>query len=162
MEDLQLQIVRQNHRKKTDDNNRDNVSSSKPFIEANTIDTSLEEIKEKHIIPVFIKDNETIISHADFIESTMNIVNDIFNGETILKPSIKLSHPIKGRIPEAKNKAANELLEHEKTLYYERMAFVIEIPSVYDDIDGNQLCLTVGGVKALNLESNRNNSKGIL
>ena len=135
------------------------TSTNKPFIEANTIENSLEEIKEKHIIPVFIKDNETVISHSDFIEATMQAAADIFNGETILKPAVRLSHPIKGRIPEAKNKAANELLDHEKTLYYERMAFVIEIPSVYDEINGSRLSLTVGGVKALNLD-NLYNKKG--
>ena len=62
-------------------------------------------------------------------------------------------------MPEAKLKPAIELLEHEKTLYYERMAFVIEIPSVYDEIDGNTLSLTVGGVKAYNLD-NLYNRKG--
>ena len=103
----------------------------------------MEEIRERHIIPVFIKDNETVISHSDFIEATFQAAREIFHSETILRPSIRLSHPIKGRIPEAKNKPANELQEHEKTLYYERMAFVIEIPSVYDEIDGNQLSLTL-------------------
>jgi hypothetical protein len=34
-------------------------STAKPFIEANTLASSLGEISEKHIIPVFIKDNET-------------------------------------------------------------------------------------------------------
>ena len=135
------------------------ASTCKPFIEANTVENSLEEIKEKHIIPVFIKDNETVISHADFIEATMQATHQIFQGETILKPSVRLSHPIKGRVPDARNKPANELQEHEKTLYYERMAFIIEIPSVYDDIDGSQLSLTVGGVKALNLD-NLYNKKG--
>ncbi len=33
------------------------VSTAKPFIEANTFEYSLEEIRNKHIIPVFIKDN---------------------------------------------------------------------------------------------------------
>ena len=160
MELIQVQPVSQNHKEKTDyDSYLEETSSNKSFIEANTIESSLEEIKQKHIIPVFIKDNETVISHADFIESTMDIASDIFNGETILKPSIRLSHPIKGRIPEAKNKPANELLEHEKTLYYERMAFVIEIPTFRDEIDGNELRLTIGGVKALNLD-NLYNKKG--
>ena len=135
------------------------TSTSKPFIEANTIENTLEEIKEKHIIPVFIKDNETVISHADFIDATMQATSEIFYGETILKPSIRLSHPIKGRVPDARYKADIELEEHEKTIYYERMAFIIEVPSVYDDIDGNRLSLTVGGVKALNLD-NLYNKKG--
>jgi len=134
-------------------------SSDKAFIQANTIESSLEEIREKHIIPVFIKDNEPVISHFDFINATIDAANEIFNGENILKPSIRLSHPVKGRIPEAKNKAAVDLLEHEKTLYYERMAFVIEIPTISDVVDGNTLSLTIGGVKALNLD-NLYNKKG--
>ncbi len=135
------------------------LSTDKPFIQANTEESSLEDIKNNHIIPVFIKDNEPVISHFDFVEASMQVVSDIFNGETILNPNIRLSHPIKGRIPEAKNKPANELQEHEKTIYYERMAFIIEIPSVYDEIDGSRLSLTVGGVKALN-QDNLYNKKG--
>jgi hypothetical protein len=129
------------------------ISSDKPFIQANTVESSLEEIKQKHVIPVFIKDNEPVISHSDFIESTMDIVAGIFQRETILKPSVRLSHPIKGRIPDAKDKPANALQEHEKTLYYERMAFVIEVPSIQESIAGNSLSLTIGGVKAYNLDN---------
>jgi hypothetical protein len=58
-----------------------------------------------------------------------------------------------GRIPDAKHKPANQLHEHEKTLYYERMAFIIELPSFTAEIGGNQLSLTVGGVKAYNLDN---------
>jgi hypothetical protein len=135
------------------------VSTSKPFIQANTVEASFDEVRNKHIIPVFIKDNEPVISHVDFIESTSQMVSEIYHGEHILKPNIRVSHPIKGRVPEAKNKPANQLLEHEKTLYFERMAFVIEIPSIYDTINGNTLSLCVGGVKAYNLD-NLHNKKG--
>lgn len=128
-------------------------SSDKCFIDANTISCTLEEIKKDHLIPVFLKDNEPLISHSDFIETMMDTVFDSFNGEAILSPNIRLSHAIKGRIPGAKNKPANELLEHEKTLYYERMAFIIEIPTVYDEIEGNKLNLMVGGVKSFSLDS---------
>ena len=129
------------------------TSTSSPFIEANTVESTFDEIKKCHIIPVFIKDNEPLISQTDFIQATENIAADIFDGEIILKPSIRLSHPIKGRIPTAKDKPAIELEEHEKTLYYERMAFIIEIPSVSAEIDGSTLSLTIGGVKALNLDN---------
>jgi hypothetical protein len=108
---------------------------------------------------VFIKDNEPLISHADFIETTMGIVEELFEGETILEPNIRVSHPIKGRVPDAKNKPASELYDSEKTLFFERMAFVIEIPSVFDDVDGSTLTLTVGGVKSFNLD-NLYNKKG--
>ena len=129
------------------------LSNSKPFIEANTIPSTLQEIRRSHIIPVFSKDNEEVISHSNFIETTTNVVNELFSNELILKPNIRLSHPIKGRIPSARDKPVNQLLEQEKTIFYERMAFVIEIPSISDFIGGNQLSLTIGGVKAYNLDN---------
>lgn len=129
------------------------LSTDKPFIQANTEATHLQEIRDNHIIPVFIKDNEPLIAHTDFIESAMQVVSEVYAGETNLKPSIRVSHPIKGRIPEAKNKPANKLLEHEKTLYFERMAFIIEVPTISDHIAGNTLSLTIGGVKAYNLDN---------
>lgn len=129
------------------------TSTAKPFIEANTIPSTLEEIRNNHIIPVFIKDNETLISQAEFIDITMDCVSSVYSSERILSPSIRLSHPIKGRVPSAREKSANQLQEHEKTLYYERMAFVIEIPSVQDTIDGHTLSLMIGGIKAYNLDN---------
>lgn len=126
---------------------------SSVFIEANTIPASLEEIKQKHLIPVFIKDNEPLISQTDFIESTLDIMSDVFQGETIQMPSIRLSHPIKSRIPEAKHKTAEELEEWEKTIYYERMMFAVEVPSIYDEVAGHRLSLTVGGVKSYNADN---------
>lgn len=128
-------------------------SKRSSFIEANTIEASFEEIKQNHIIPVFVKDNEPLISHADFIEVTSLLAADIFQGEQILIPEVRVSHPIKGRIPEAKDKPANQLMEFEKTLYYERMAFVIEVPSIQSEIDGNILSLTIGGVKSYNQDN---------
>ena len=123
------------------------------FIEANTSPETYENIKHVHIIPSFAKDNETVISHTDFIDSVSSMAADVFKGEIISKPVIRVSHPITGRIPEAKGKAAKDLLEHEKTLYYERMAFIVEIATVKENIHGNQLNLTVGGVKAYNLDN---------
>ena len=131
-----------------------------PFIEANTVEASLEEIKAHHVIPVFHRDNQPLISHAEFIELTSEIVQQHFKPERILQPSIRLSHPIKGRIFEARYKSANELEEWEKTLWYERMCFVIEIPSISDEIDGQRISLTVGGIKAFNLDS-LNSKKGV-
>jgi len=129
------------------------VSTDKPFIEANTEETSLQIIKDSHLIPVFIKDNEALISHSDFIETAMQVVSEVYAGETILKPSIRVSHPIKGRIPEAKSKSADALEEWEKTIYYERMAFIIEVPSISDDVGSNNLSLTIGGIKAYSLDN---------
>jgi hypothetical protein len=133
-------------------------TNSNPFIEANTIEGSLEEITKRHIIPTY-RDSEALISQAEFIEITGDVVGEVFNAERIQKPQIRLSHPIKGRVPEARNIPAAQLNEWEKTLYYERMAFVQEISSITDTIDGQPLSLTVGGVKAYNLD-NLQNRKG--
>jgi len=126
-------------------------TSDRHFMVANTVPVSIEELSRRHTIPVFAKDNESTISHQEFIETVAYVSDQIFGGETILKPSVRVSHPVKGRIPSAVGKPAKELQEHEKTLYYERMAFAIEIPSISDKIAGNSLSLTVGGVRAYNL-----------
>lgn len=42
-------------------------TSTNPFIEANTQEVSLEHLKKDCIIPVFSKDNESTISHYQFI-----------------------------------------------------------------------------------------------
>ena len=134
-------------------------STQRSFIQANTVEGSYEEIKDRHIIPVFVKDNTTLISHADFIDATAEIAASVFQGEQLHKPAIRLSHPIKGRIPDARDKPVDQLAEYEKTLYYERMAFAIEIPTIKEDIDGNTLSLTVGGVKAYS-QDNLSSRKG--
>jgi hypothetical protein len=123
-------------------------TGERTFITANTVQVSLQEICNKHITPVFVRDNETVISHVDFIEATQQVVADTFWGERISSPVIRVSHPIKGRTPDAKDKPANQLLEHEQTLFYERMMFMIEVPGILGTVDGNQLSLCIGGVKS--------------
>ena len=139
--------------------NREVTSSEKTFILANTVPGTLEELKGEHIIPVFVKDNEPAISQSQFIETVFDLISQFYRGERILKPAIRLSHPIKGRIPDAKDKPACQLQEWEKTIYYQRMMFVIEIPSITDMIDGNSVNLTIGGIKSYN-EDNLNSKKG--
>lgn len=123
------------------------------FIEANTIEVSLEHLKNDCIVPVFAKDNECTISHYEFISNTLEVVEDVLNYQGILKPDIRASHVIKGRVPNAILKPAKELLEDEKTIYYERIAFAIEIPEISEIINGNRLNLVIGGVRSYNQEN---------
>ena len=129
------------------------VFPKRNFIEANTTEVSFSHLKNECTIPVFAKDNECTISHYEFIESTKEVVEDILDYKGVLKPDIRVSHVIKGRIPTAIGKPAKELLEHEKTTYYERLAFVIEIPEISAIINGNKLNLTIGGVRSYNQEN---------
>lgn len=125
----------------------------KPFIEANTQEIELLTLQQDCIIPVFSKDNEKTIAHQEFIDIAQECAYSIYSGETIEIPEIRVSHQIKGRTPDAIHKSAKELLEHEKTQYFERMAFIIKIPSITANIGGNTLSLTLGGVRAYNQEN---------
>jgi hypothetical protein len=126
---------------------KNDQQAEKPvFIEANTSPVELTVLKQHHIIPTY-KDSTPLISHADFVEVTDEVVHQIFSPEKILRPEICLSHPILGRVPEAKEKPVKELQDWEKTVYYERMAFCINIPSISDTICGQSVSMTVGGVR---------------
>lgn len=85
-------------------------------IEADTLPTSFSEVRLDHITPVFVKDNESLISQFDFIQVMAEDVRDVFRGKQILTPQVRVSHPIKGRTPEAKDKPASQLHNWERTL----------------------------------------------
>lgn len=133
-----------------------NVNSEyihKPFMEANTIQVEFNHLRNDCIIPVFSKDNEKTIAHQEFIDVVMNATLKMFPQHSISNPEIRVSHQIKGRTPDAIYKNAKDLLDNEKTVYYERMAFIIQIPSIVDTVNGNELALTLGGVRSYNLEN---------
>jgi hypothetical protein len=131
-----------------------------PFIEANTKEVTIEHLRSDCVVPVFSKDNEITISHPSFIEAVWEAANQIFPNERIEEPAIRVSHVIKGRTPEAIHKQVKDLLDEDKTVYYERMMFCFEIPTIHEDIEGNRLNLTIGGVRAYNHE-NLYSKKGV-
>lgn len=135
-------------------------SNARHFIEANTKEVDIFHLRNECVVPVFSKDNEITISHPNFIETVWDAANKFFPNERFLEPDIRVSHVIKGRVPDAIHKPVNQLLESDKTIYYERMAFCFEIPSIYEDIEGNRLNLTIGGVRAYNHE-NLYSKKGV-
>lgn len=131
-----------------------------PFIEANTIPMSLDVMQTQHLIPVFTKDNQALISQHEFIHTAYQVLSSVYSS-AIEGPYIRVSHPIKGRIPSARHKKAHELLPEEETIYYERMMFVYLIPSYTKNIDGKEMKLVIGGVKAYN-KDNLNKNGGAL
>jgi Domain of unknown function, B. Theta Gene description (DUF3871) len=127
--------------------------SSEHFITSNTEPILLQDLSGRCIIPVFSKDNESTISHQEFINTVAEIGSAFFSGQRMLKPAIRVSHPIKGRVPEAMGRPVQFLQESDKTVYWERMAFMIEFPEISELINGNRLSLTIGGVRSYNLEN---------
>lgn len=132
---------------------KNKVYPHNPFMEANTKAVSLSTLRNDCIIPVFSKDNEMTLAHQEFIDIALECVSEVFSNETIDEPEIRVSHQIKGRTAEAIYKPVKELLDHEKTQYFERMAFIIRIPSITESINGHEVSLTVGGVRAYNQEN---------
>jgi hypothetical protein len=126
--------------------------SSSNFIEANTKEVSLQHLKEECIVPVFAKDNELTISHFEFIDATKKVAETYFS-EQLNAPSIRISHQIKGRVPSAIGKPVKELLDNEKTIYYERMAFMIEVPNHQMVVNNQVLNLSIGGVRSYHQEN---------
>jgi hypothetical protein len=122
------------------------------FLEANSKQVTLSHLKKECIIPVY-SDNESTISHAQFIEATSEVVHDVFKGNHVLQPNVRISHVIKGRVPSAVGKPVKELSSDEKTIYYQRCAFMIEVPAFKENVNNNSLSLTIGGVRALNQEN---------
>jgi len=138
------------------------ISNNNNFIEANTQEVRLSHLRQDCTIPVFAKDNETTIPHFEFISAVGFVAQQLFPEGMVMMPNIRTSHIIKGRIPSAIGKPVKELLEHEKTIYYERMAFILEIPNIHTIVNNQKLNLTVGGVRSYseqNLFSNKSIEK---
>ena len=121
-------------------------SASVNFLEANTNAISLEELTEQCVVPTWAN-QELTISHQDFVSTVYDAACNVFAGETINTPEIRVSHVVKGRTANSLHKRTSELLDCEKTQFYQRLAFAFTIPSLHECIDGQRLELCVGGVR---------------
>ena len=117
------------------------------FIESNTSAISLEDLSEKCIVPTFA-DNTLTVSHQSFINSVVEAGCTVFGELTPVE--IRVSHQVNGRVPSALHKKANELTDNEKTVYYQRMAFVCHVAALSRSINGQIVHLCIGGVRAYN------------
>lgn len=120
--------------------------SSVSFLEANTNEITLQELASSCVVPTW-GNQELTISHQDFIGCVHDAAKDFYQNEIIAEPAIRVSHIVRGRTPNALGKRASELLECEKTQFYQRMAFAFTIPSIHETINGQKLELCVGGVR---------------
>lgn len=122
------------------------LRSNVHFLEANTSEISMEELSTQCVVPTWAN-QELTISHQDFIDTVEEAAQSMFAGETICEPSIRVSHIVRGRVPSALGKRASELLECEKTQFYQRLAFAFTIPTIHEVVDGQKLELCIGGVR---------------
>ena len=136
------------------------INSNVSFLEANTNAISLDKLASTCVVPTW-GNQELTIAHQDFINCVHDAAKDFYHGEQINTPAIRVSHIIRGRTPNALGKKASELLECEKTQFYQRMAFAFTIPTVYETLNGQKLELCVGGVRNYNDLNLYRASKGV-
>ena len=139
---------------------RPTIKSNVSFLEANTNQITLDELKNQCVVPTWAN-QELTISHQDFIEAVHDAAQSFYQGETVTAPDIRVSHIVRGRTPNALGKRASELLECEKTQFYQRMAFAFTIPTIFETINGEKLELCIGGVRNYNDLNLYRASKGV-
>ena len=59
------------------------IKPANHFIEANTQEVTLNHLKNDCITPVFSKDNELTINHAQFVETIQDAAQSFFSGEKV-------------------------------------------------------------------------------
>ena len=124
----------------------DSPKAAVSFLEANTDAITIEELASKCVVPTWAN-QELTIAHQDFINCVHEAARDFYQGEVVNAPDIRVSHIVRGRVPSALGKKASELLECEKTQFYQRLAFAFTIPTIWETIRGEKLELCVGGVR---------------
>ena len=82
------------------------TSPSVTFLEANTSAISIEELTVNCVVPTWAN-QELTISHQDFINTVHDAACNVFSGELINQPEIRVSHIVRGRIPSALGKRAS-------------------------------------------------------
>ncbi len=130
------------------------------FLDANTNSITLKELTNSCVVPTW-GNQELTISHQDFISCVCDAAKDFYQGESVSTPEIRVSHIVRGRTPDALGKKASELLECEKTQFYQRLAFAFTIPTIYETLNGQRLELCVGGVRNYNDLNLYRTTKGV-
>ena len=115
------------------------------FIESNTAAISLEDLATKCIVPTF-GDMSLTISHQNFMASVCKAATEVFGPLTPIE--CRVSHPIIGRVPSALYKKPSEVLDSEKTLFYQRLAWISHVRGLSRQINGQTVFLTIGGTRA--------------
>lgn len=118
------------------------------FIEANTSAVTWKDITEDSILPSYA-DGEIVVPHSHFIQAVVMAAHDALPNDTFGPLEMRASHLTQGRIPSAIYKKTSELLESDKTKYWERICFCVQVKSRQTNILGEPATLTFGGCRSL-------------
>ena len=123
-------------------------TNDKPFILGNTQVMDINKLQEDYLVPVFSRDNVETISHSDFISTVNDAAQTYFQGEQFNQPLIRVSHEMKLRTRYGKGKLIENLEDEDSGSYFQRMMFIIEIPSINYMVNGNNMNLQIVGVRS--------------
>jgi hypothetical protein len=117
------------------------------FIESNTQAITVEELATRCIVPTF-SDNSLTIAHQNAIAAVYKAAEGVF-GE-LTPPECRVSHAINGRVASAIHKPTKDLTDEEKTIFYQRLAFVAHVKSLTRIVAGQTVELCIGMCRAYN------------
>ena len=116
------------------------------FIEANSMGITIDALRT-NLVPTFA-DSSLTIAHQNAIASVYSAAEAVY-GELTL-PEVRVSHAINGRVASALHKPAKDLTDEEKTIFYQRLAFVAHVKSLTRIVAGQPVELTIGMCRAYN------------
>ena len=116
------------------------------FIEANSMGITIDAL-QTNLVPTFA-DSSLTIAHQNAIACVYRAAEAVFGELTV--PEVRVSHAINGRIASALHKPAKELTDDEKTIFYQRLAFVAHVKSLTRIVAGQKIELTIGMCRAYN------------
>ena len=124
------------------------ISEEHPnFIESNTQAITIEELATRCIVPTF-SDSSLTIAHQNAIAAVYKAAEDVF-GE-LTPPECRVSHAINGRVASAIHKPTKDLTDEEKTIFYQRLAFVAHVKSMTRVVAGTEVHLCIGLCRCYN------------
>ena len=107
-----------------------------PFILGNTIEIDMQSLEDDYLVPVFSRDNNQTISHTEFINTVSDAAQTFFQGEQFNQPVVRVSHEMKLRTRKGTGKLVENLQEDDSGSYYQRLMFMIEVPSINYIVNG--------------------------
>lgn len=119
-----------------------------PFVEGPSQAVSLVELTQESILPSYA-DGEIVIPPGHIIQAIILAAHDAMPNDLFAEPEIRASHLVQGRIWSAIYKKKEDLLESDKTKYWERMCFCVEVISRRSTLLQEPVSLTFGACRSL-------------
>lgn len=119
-----------------------------PFILGNTTEIDMQSLEDDYLVPVFSRDNNQTISHTEFINTVSDAAQTFFQGEQFNQPVVRVSHEMKLRTRKGTGKLVENLQDDDSGSYYQRLMFIIEIPSINYNVNGCNLNLQICAVRS--------------